>query len=196
MSIILNFELTWEKTQGCFREFGLRETVRRMAKEILRTVRAPINGLDISVVTEKLAIGAAPKTVEGVEGLLNSGFNCVIDLRAERKEWDILVKAEGDLVIWIPTYDDWKPKPVKFFSDLYAAISGKLLSNSEDRLLICCGAGEHRAPLAGVLALFILGYSFDTSLSMIQKARPKAELLPVYISSLKEFLKSSPEVKS
>jgi len=182
--------LVWRKTQGCFREFGPRETIRRIVKEILQPVRAPINGLDISAVTERVAIGAAPKTVNAVQRLISFGLSQVIDLRAERKNTDILVTTNGIRVSWVPTYDDWQAKSFEFFEELQNALIS-VLKNDHRKLLICCGAGEHRAPLAGVLALVMMGYPLNTAMVMIQRARSVAELLPVYISSLKQFLEST-----
>ena len=187
---ISGYELMWMKTQGCYYEFGFRETIRRIAKEILRPVRAPINGLDISIITERLAIGAAPKTVNAVQRLISFGLSQVIDLRAERKNTDILVTTNGIRVSWVPTYDDWQAKSFEFFEELQNALIS-VLKNDHRKLLICCGAGEHRAPLAGVLALVMMGYPLNTAMVMIQRARSVAELLPVYISSLKQFLEST-----
>lgn len=190
---ISRYKLIWMKAQGCYYEFGLKETMRRIAKEILSPVRAAVNGLDISIVTEKLAIGASPTSHEAIRQLLNLGFKRIIDLRAERKQSDILSGRRDILVDWIPTYDDWKPKSFELFEELHNALN-PVLKNSHTKLLICCGAGEHRAPLAGVVALIMMGYPLDTAIGMIQRARPVAELLPVYVSSLKQFLASTNRV--
>jgi hypothetical protein len=188
---ISGIELIWNKALGCYCEFGVKETLRRIAKEILRPARASVNGLDISIITERLAIGASPKSPEALRQILNLGFRHIIDLRAERKRSDILVDTENIPVSWIPTYDNWKPKPDEFFRTLMKDVNYFLSSVDNEKLFICCGAGEHRAPLAGVLALVMMGYPLDTAIMMIQKARPVAELLPVYISSLKQFLEST-----
>jgi hypothetical protein len=166
------------------------ETVRRIGKEILRPVRAPIGGLDISIITERLAIGASPESHEAIRQLLSLGFKHIIDLRGERKRSDILVGTEDILVNWVPTYDNWKPKPDEFFSELVNEVNYFLSSMDKGKLFICCSAGEHRAPLAGVLALIMMGYPLDTATVMIQRARPVAELLPVYLTSLRRFVES------
>lgn len=191
---ISGIELIWSKTLGCYREFGLKETARRVVKEILRPARAVAHGLDISIITEKLAIGASPKSDEAIRQLLNLGYRHIIDLRAERKRSDILVAAENIRVSWVPTYDNWKAKPHQFFKAVVNEVDCFLSSADNGKLFICCGAGEHRAPLTGVLALVMMGYPVDTSISMIQRARPVAELLPVYISSLKRYIESTTQV--
>jgi hypothetical protein len=191
---ISGIELIWSKALGCYCEFGLKETVRRIAKEILGPARPSGAGLDISIVTEKLAIGASPKSHEAIMQLLNLGFKHIIDLRAERKQSDILVGTEDILVNWVPTYDNWKPEPDDFFRNLVNEVNYFLSSKGNGKLFICCGAGEHRAPLAGVLALAMMGYPLDTGIMMVQRARPVAELLPVYLTSLRTFLESTNRV--
>jgi len=182
-------QLMWLKTQGCYREFGLIETIRRMFRELFRPFSTSKLQPDISLVTEYLAIGAAPRSEDALKRLRDIGFSHVVDLRAERKQSDILASAREISVRWVPTYDDWRPKSAEFYKKLSLELNSTLSDGG--KLFICCGAGEHRAPLAGVLALVNIGYSLDTSISMIQKARPVAELLPVYRSSLVEFLENN-----
>ncbi len=133
-----------------------------------------------------MAIGAGPRSLEAIQALKRFEIGQVIDLRAERKSSDILGHTKEIAVKWIPTLDDWKPKPREFFRRLDTEIQ-RVLSGNE-KILLCCGAGEHRAPLAGVVALVNLGYSTETAMAVIQRARPQAEFLPVYKSSLKEYL--------
>ena len=186
---ISKFELYLRKIQGCYREFGLIETFRRTVYELSRHFKKYKDVPDISSITENLAIGAAPRSMNAIKHLTELGFKHIIDLRAERKKTDILVNTKDILVHWVPIYDDWKPMPPEYFQNLKAEINKILSKNNKERLVLCCGAGEHRAPLSGVLALVNMGYSLGASIAMIQKARPAAELLPVYKSSLKAFLK-------
>ena len=76
------------------------------------------------------------------------------------------------------------------YQKLEREIKKILLSKEGEKLFICCGEGEHRAPLAGVLALVTMGYSLEHAVARVIKARPKAELLPVYRTSLIQFLRS------
>jgi len=145
--------------------------------------------LDLSHITENLAIGAAPRSFNSIRCLIDLGFRHVIDLRAERKKTDILVKTTDVSVQWVPIYDDWRPKPPEIFQKLMTEINTILWSKNSGKFFLCCGAGEHRAPLAGVVALVAVGYSLESAIVMIQKARPVAELLPVYKLSLNDFLK-------
>jgi hypothetical protein len=186
---ISKFKLYQRKIQGCYREFGLMETFRRTVHELARLFKKYEEVLDISSITENLAVGAAPRSLNATKRLSILGFKHIIDLRAERKKTDILVNAKDVSVQWVPIYDDWRPKPPEFFQKLMTEINTILWSKNSGKLFLCCGAGEHRAPLAGVVALLAVGYSLEFSLLMIQKARPVAELLPVYKSSLNDFLK-------
>jgi len=165
------------------------ETFRRTVHELTRLFKNYEDVLDISSVTENLAVGAAPRSMNATKRLSELGFKHIIDLRAERKKTDILANTKDVSVQWIPIYDDWRPKPSEFFQNLNTEIKTILCSKNSGKLLLCCGAGEHRAPLAGVLALVSMGHSLDVAMEMVQKKRPVAELLPVYKSSLIEFLR-------
>jgi hypothetical protein len=177
------------KIIGCCHEFGVLETCRRTVRELSRLFKNYKNVLDISLITENLAVGAAPRSVSATKRLNELGFKHIIDLRAERKKTDVLVNTEDVYVHWIPIYDDWRPMPPEYFQNLEAEINTILRSKNIGKLLLCCGAGEHRAPIAGIMALVSMGHSLESSIVMIQKARPVAELLPIYKSSLKVFLR-------
>jgi len=166
------------------------ETARRTLRELIRPLKKSENRLDISLVTNDLAIGAAPRSSHSINKLRDLGFRHVIDLRAERNPSDILMNTEDFLVRWVPIYDDWRPKPPEVYRKLEVEIKEILLSGDGGKLFICCGAGEHRAPLAGVLALVVMGYSTESAITRVKEARPKAELLPAYKSTLIEFLGS------
>ena len=133
------------KIQGCHREFGLIETIHRIVRELTRMVKKSDGRLDISLVKENLAIGAAPRSFNSIRCLIDLGFRHVIDLRAERKKTDILVNAKDVSVQWVPIYDDWRPKPPEIFQKLMTEINTILWSKNSGKLLLCCGAGEHRA---------------------------------------------------
>ena len=173
---------------GCYRQFGLAEATRRTIRELIRSLKQSDSGLDFSLVTEQLAIGAAPRSLHSVNRLKDLGFRYVIDLRAERGPSDVLGNTRDLLVKWVPMYDDWKPVAPELFRELDMEIKKVLLSEQGGKLFICCGAGEHRAPLAGILALVIMGHSLEHAMALIVKARPKSELLPVYRSSLTQSL--------
>ena len=185
------FLLIWYKILGCYREFGFMETLNRFVREIYRSLRRSRSSeisLDVSFLNENLGIGAAPKSCDKVIRLRNLGFQHLIDLRAERRQTDILTKVDHIRVHWVPTSDDWRPVSPEFFKRLEIEVKKILTSEDHAKFLICCGAGEHRAPLSGVLSLVILGHSFETAVEIVKKARPQAELLPVYMSSLKNYL--------
>lgn len=183
-----NWELAWRKTTGCLRQFGALETLKRMVKEIRRLSGKARDVLDISQTSGRVLIGAAPRSEQQTRELIGLGVTAIIDLRAERKEHDVLSTLNKQITKYhAPIYDDWQPIPVMFFSNLERRI--KLAFEKDGtKLLLCCGAGEHRAPLAGVLALICLGESLESAVASVTKARPVAELLPVYMKSLEAYL--------
>jgi protein-tyrosine phosphatase len=184
-------ELYYEKILGCSAEFGIFETLRRIKRELARKRG---DALDISWVTGQLAIGAAPHGPELLKSLADLEISDVVDLRAEKKEKDVLSGLRIFKIHWVPTYDDWRPKSFKFYDQLIHT-SKEIARNSEHRVLICCGAGEHRAPLAGAVALMTRGFSLEEAIALIRKARPVAEFLPVYVRSLEEYMKSKNQAK-
>jgi hypothetical protein len=151
-------ELYWRKAKGYYRGFGMVETIHRAVRELIRPPKKSEAGLDISLVTKDLAIGAAPRSFSCLRHLRDLGFRHLMDLRAERKQSDILSETKDVSVRWVPIYDDWSCNPQDFYRKLEIEIKKILLLGDGRRLFICCGAGEHRAPLAGVLALVVMGY--------------------------------------
>jgi hypothetical protein len=182
------FHLYWLKFIGCSREFGLIEALRRVRKEFLRG-KSKSPHVDMSWVTDQLAIGAAPRDTESLIRLRNMMITDIIDLRAERKENDVLASIKDLTIHWIPIYDDWLPKNSDFF-EILSRQADSVCRNSEKKLAICCGAGEHRAALGGVVALWSMGYSLGEALELIKKSRPVAEFLSVYLKPLRDYLKS------
>jgi hypothetical protein len=182
-----SFHLAWRKFSGCNREFGFVESLRRSFKEITKSVSRKNEQLDISWITNRVAIGAAPRSEQVVESLKQTGITDVIDLRAERDQMrDALGRTNGLRVYWVPTLDDWMPKSQAFFCHLFGQTKA-ILNDNKNKLLLCCGAGEHRAPIGGLAALILLGYLMDDAISEIQKKRPVSEFLPPYVYSLKNY---------
>jgi len=178
--------IMYRKLKGCYLEFGFFEVIKRITKELSRRGRLFNHQPDASPLKDNFSIGAAPKSEPSLGWLLSDGYNQIIDLRAERKSNDILMNSEEITVHWIPTYDDWLPKSKEFFEKLTRELQS-ILSVLDNKLFICCGAGEHRAPLAGAVALIENGHSIEDAINIIKTARPVAEFLPVYVSSLKKF---------
>ena len=182
--------LLYKKARGCLFEFGAIEVFKRIAKECSRK-SAPISlDPDISPLDQSLAIGAAPRSRPALDRLVEQGYDHIIDLRAERKADDVLNGPTQINMHAVPTYDDWLPKPIEFFQSLVRQIAS-IRAVPNHRLLICCGAGEHRAPLAGAVALVETGDPIEEAMSKIKAARPVAEFLPVYVASLQRYYDSS-----
>ena len=185
--------LYWRKLAGCQRLYGTRETVRRVVKELRRPPASVRFGAmpDVSFVHARIAVGAAPRTPEAIATLRSMSFTHVVDLRAERGASDLLASEKRLEVRWVPTYDDWLPKGPDFFGRLRAELNTVLHEQPDAQVFICCGAGEHRAPLGGVVALVTLGVPMDVAVKSVTGARAVAEILPPYSRSFSEFLKST-----
>jgi hypothetical protein len=182
-----SLSLAWYKFAGCTREFGFVESIRRIHKEISKSLAGDDKHLDISWIASQVAVGAAPRSGEMVEALKKTGVTDIIDLRAERDmDSDALCQERGLSVHWVPALDDWKPKTSAFFDPLFHQTQ-VILSDPQKKLFVCCGAGEHRAPLGGIVALITLGWTMDDAMYQIRGKRPVSEFLTPYVSSLKNY---------
>jgi hypothetical protein len=180
--------LLWRKLAGSLRTFGVRDMLRRCAKEATRLFRhRAVGAVDVTEVHVRLLVGAAPRSTAAVQLLSAAGITHVLDLRAERRATDPLARTDVVAVHWIPTYDDWRPKDETFYSAIEEAAQAVWRRSPGARLLVCCGAGEHRGPLGGAVVLADLLGDLDEALRRVAAARPVAEFLPAYEQSLRAY---------
>lgn len=142
--------------------------------------------MDITYLTEQLAVGEGVWTRERMSELRDAGFTHVVSLQAEFDE-SALARECGVTLLWNPTEDDFSAKPTDFFQRS-VAFALAALRRGEHQVYVHCAAGVHRAPLTCAAILCALGHSLEAALDLIRARRPVVDFPSVYVESLRRFL--------
>ena len=143
---------------------------------------------DMDWVTSQIAVGGmlydsadmAKAKRQGVSHILN--MNGADDAR--------LADAFGIEALWNHTPDDFQPKPPILFKR-GVNFAKMALANKENKLLIHCAAGIHRAPMMTLAVLASRGWSIEDAMRHIKKCRPCAWFPDVYVNSVRHWLRES-----
>lgn len=151
--------------------------------------------MDITWLTERIAVGGGIWTPENMEVVADAGITHIIDMQIEFDDTP-LAKAHGIEVLWNPTDDDFTPKPVGLF-ERGVRFAQDALGEDDAKLFIHCAAGVHRAPMMALAVLGSMGWELEDAMEMIEGRRPVADFADVYVESVERFLsgrsKSSPQ---
>jgi protein-tyrosine phosphatase len=142
--------------------------------------------MDITWLTDRIAVGGGIWTSENMAKVAEAGITHIIDMQIEFDDTP-LGKVHGVEVLWNPTDDDFEPKPPRLFlrgvNFAQAALAG-----TGGKLFIHCAAGVHRAPMMALAVLCSMGWSLHDAMELIQRRRPVADFADVYVGSVEEFL--------
>lgn len=142
--------------------------------------------MDITWLTDRIAVGGGIWTAENMEKLAGLGVTHVIDMQIEFDDTP-LGKPLGVEVLWNPTDDDFQSKPPELF-ERGLKFAEKALEREGARIFIHCAAGVHRAPMMALALLGSMGWSLEDGIQLIERRRPVADLAEVYVESVKRFL--------
>lgn len=145
--------------------------------------------MDITWLTEKIAIGGGIWTAENMAKVAEAGITHIIDMQIEFDD-TALAGIHGIKVLWNPTDDDFAPKPAKLFRR-GVNFALEALEDEEAKLFIHCAAGVHRAPMMALAVLASLGWNLDDAMHLIEGRRPAADFAEVYVNSVESFLDGS-----
>lgn len=148
--------------------------------------RSHRTGMDITWVTDRIAVGGGIWTAENMEKVGQAGITHVIDMQIEFDDTP-LGRALGIEVLWNPTDDDFEAKPAELF-ERGVEFAQKALDAAEAKLFIHCAAGVHRAPMMALAVLGSIGWTLEDARGLIQKRRPVADFAEVYVQSVENFL--------
>ena len=150
--------------------------------------------MDVTWVTERIALGGGIWNARNMEELARSGVTHVLDMQIEFDDTP-LGEACGVQVLWNPTDDDFLPKPAAV---LQRGIDFALeaLKDSGAKLYIHCAAGVHRAPMMTLAVLCAMGWELDPAMVRIETLRPVVDFADVYVESVRRFLESRVESES
>lgn len=165
-----------------------RPTVRRDSAQRVqgRGRRSRKGGMDITWLTDRIAVGGGIWTAENMEKVAGLGITHVIDMQIEFDDTP-LGKPLGVEVLWNPTDDDFQPKPAELFGR-GLKFAEQALEQASAKIFIHCAAGVHRAPMMALALLGSIGWSLEDAIELIEKRRPVADLAEVYVESVKRFL--------
>lgn len=145
--------------------------------------------MDISWVTERIALGGGIWNAKNMEELAQLGFTHVIDMQIEFDDRP-LAEPFGVQVLWNPTDDDFLPKPPEL---LQRGVDFALaaLADQQAKVYIHCAAGVHRAPMMTLAVLCSMGWDIDAAMELIESRRMVVDFAEVYVESVRKFLGDS-----
>ncbi len=147
--------------------------------------------MDISWVTERIALGGGIWNARTMEELAQAGVTHVLNMQIEFDDRP-LAEPLGIRVLWNPTGDDFLPKPLEL---LRRGVDFALeaLGDSEARIYVHCAAGVHRAPMMTLAVLCALEWEIEAAMALIETRRPVADFADVYVESVRRFLETRVE---
>jgi protein-tyrosine phosphatase len=152
-----------------------------------RKVRRRRVGMDITWVTDRIAVGGGIWNAENMAAVSRAGITHIIDMQIEFDDTP-LAGRHGIAVCWNPVDDDFEPKPAEVFArGVEFAIPA--LEENGTKLFVHCAAGVHRAPMMTLALLGVMGWPMESAMKLIEDRRPAADFADVYVRSVERFLK-------
>jgi protein-tyrosine phosphatase len=149
--------------------------------------------MDLSWVTGRIAVGGGIWNAENMAAVARAGVTHIIDMQLEFDDTE-LATPYGIEVLWNPIDDDFQPKPAEVFQrGVTFALAA--LEKDENKLLIHCAAGVHRAPMMTLAVLASMGWDLGKAMQLIETRRPAADFAEVYVSSVERFLEQRVEME-
>ena len=146
-----------------------------------------LNVMDMTWVTERIALGAAIWSDNNMQSVARSGVTHIIDMQIEFDDTE-LARPYGIEVLWNGTDDDFQPKPPELF-ERGVEFGQAALEENGGKLYIHCAAGVHRAAMMTLALLGAMGWEMDEAMSVIQGRRPTVDFADVYVRSVENFLR-------
>jgi protein-tyrosine phosphatase len=143
-------------------------------------------GIDITWVTDRIAVGGGIWNVENMAELARMGITHIIDMQIEFDDTP-LAEPYGIQVLWNPTDDDFHPKPPELF-ERGVEFAIEALDQKDSKLYIHCAAGVHRGPMMTLGVLCSIGWDVDAGMETIFSRRPVVDFADVYVTSVENFL--------
>ena len=150
--------------------------------------------MDISWVTERIALGGGIWNARNMGELAQAGVTHVVNMQVEFDDRP-LAEPYGIRVLWNPTDDDFLPKPLELLKR-GVDFALEAVDDPEARLYIHCAAGVHRAPMMTLAVLCAMEWDMEAAMALIETRRPVADFADVYVESVRRFLESRVESAS
>jgi len=147
--------------------------------------------MDMTWVTERVALGGGIWNARNMEELAQSGVTHVLNMQIEFDDRP-LAEPHRIRVLWNPTDDDFLPKPPELLKR-GVDFSLEALDDPEARLYVHCAAGVHRAPMMTLAVLCAMEWEIEEAMALIETRRPVVDFADVYVESVRRFLESRVE---
>ena len=144
------------------------------------------NSMDMTWVTDRIAVGGGIWNDENMAALVKRGVTHVINMQIE---FDDRPLAEGYPVqiLHNPTDDDFMPKPPQLFQN-GVQFALEALEEPENKVYIHCAAGVHRAPMMTLALMRVLGWKLQDAIDLIMQRRYVVDFADVYVESVENFV--------
>jgi predicted protein tyrosine phosphatase len=142
--------------------------------------------MDITWLTERIAVGGGIWSTANMEVVARAGITHIIDMQIEFDDRPLAVGYDIE-VLWNPTDDDFTFKPAALFRR-GVEFAEAALQKDGTKLFIHCAAGVHRAPMMTLAVLCSMGWSLNDAMELIEGRRPVADFADVYVESVEKFL--------
>jgi protein-tyrosine phosphatase len=143
--------------------------------------------MDMTWVTDRIAVGGGIWNDENMEELVRHGVTHIIDMQIEFDDRP-LAESYPVEVLFNPTDDDFLPKPPELFQ-AGVGFALEALDEPQSRIYIHCAAGVHRAPMMTLAILRVLGWSLQEAKTLIQERRYVVDFAECYVESVENFMK-------
>lgn len=146
--------------------------------------------MDITWLTERLAVGGGIWNDENMAALVRMGVTHIVNMQIEFDDRP-LAKPYPVSVLNNPTDDDFQPKPPELFQPAVEfAIAAMNDGDGDSKVYIHCAAGVHRAPMMALAVMRVMGWSLTDARALIQKRRYVVDFADVYVESVEEFVRT------
>jgi len=162
----------------------LQECPRKIGAE--RKVRRRRAGMDITWVTDRIAVGGGIWNADNMAAVSRAGITHIIDMQIEFDD-TALASPHGIAVCWNPVDDDFEPKSEEVFVRGVEFALGALEEDGT-KVFVHCAAGVHRAPMMTLALLAVMGWPVEAAMELIEGRRPAADFAEVYVRSVEKFL--------
>ena len=187
LSVSPRVESRWRKLLDAFPAESFRNETLQISRADRRVrVRGRRVGMDITWVTDRIAVGGGIWNAENMAAVSRVGITHIIDMQIEFDDRP-LAEPHGIAVCWNPVDDDFAPKRGDVFRRGVDFALAALEENGT-KLFIHCAAGVHRAPMMTLALLGVMGWTIQDAMQLIEGRRPAADFAEVYVRSVERFL--------
>ena len=150
--------------------------------------------MDMSWVTERVALGGGIWNSRNMEDLAQAGVTHVLNMQIEFDDVP-LAEPYGIRVLWNPTDDDFLLKPPALLKR-GVDFALEALRDPQARLYIHCAAGVNRAPMMALAVLCAMEFEIEAAMVLIETRRPVVDFADIYVESVRQFLETRVESES